>query len=116
MLSTFFDKGHTPIRGYAAKYAMVANGTIVIPQGAVVRRIYIRNKTANAVTGGIRVGTTATGVDVHATIAVAGSAVLSALPLIEAINLAAARTLYVEAVTAWNSASLDVVIEYQDLV
>jgi hypothetical protein len=80
-----------------------------------VDRIYVRNKTANAVTGGIKIGTTLGGTDVHAALAVAASAVNVSAPLIPAVNTAAARTLYFDAVTAWNSASVDVLVTYTQI-
>jgi hypothetical protein len=113
---SIFDTAATPINGVARKLALAAAGSVTIPQGAVIRKIFIRNKTANAVTGGIKIGTTVGGTDVLAAQALAASAVVSANALIDAINTAAVRTLYIDAVTAWNSASVDVAVEYTDLV
>jgi hypothetical protein len=113
---SIFTSGDAQINGIARKLALAAAGSVVIPQGAVVRKIFIRNKTANAVTGGIKIGTTVGGVDVVTAQALAANAVVSVTPLIDAINTAAVRTLYIDAVTAWNSASVDVAVEYTDLV
>ncbi len=115
-LSDFFTNGHTPLKGYVRALNKTAAFTVAVPKGAVVRQIYVRNDTANAVTGGIKVGTTLAGTDVHAAIAVAASAVVNASPLIGAINTAGVRTLYFDAVTAWNSAQVDVVVEFDYLV
>lgn len=115
-MSDYFTKGSVPINGKSVSLALSANGTIVIPQGAVVRSIVIHNKTANAVTGGVKVGTTDGGVDVLAAGAVAASSLVVYNPLIGAANTAAARTLYVQAVTAWNSAVLDVSVEFTDIL
>lgn len=111
-LPDFFTAGHVPIAKRVLKNALAANGTITQPAGSILRRMYIRNNTANAVTGGIRVGTTAAGVDIHATMAVAASAMVVGTPLIPAYS-ATARSLYVEAVTGWNSASVDVVFDFE---
>lgn len=111
-----FVAGHTPIDGVARALAQVVAGTVTIPKNAVLKYIHIRNKTVNAVTGGVKVGTTAGGVDVLAAGAVAASALVTYTPLISAANTAAARTLYFDAVTAFNSASLDIAVEYTVLV
>jgi hypothetical protein len=115
-LSDIFTPGAVPINGVARKLAQTAAFTIDIPQGARVRAIHVRNKTANAVTGGVKVGTTVGGTDVVAAGAVAASFVGTFVPLISAVNTAAARTLYFDAVTAFNSAVLDIAVEWEDLV
>lgn len=111
-----FTSKHPPVHGHRRKLGNVAAFTIDIPQGAIIDRIYVRNTTANAVTGGVKVGTTLTGTDVLAAGAVAASAVVAYVPLIGAINTAAVRTLFFDAVTAFNSASLDVMVEYTQAV
>lgn len=115
-MSGFFTKDGTPTRGIKRSLAIAADGTLVIPANAAVTKIHVRNKTANAVTGGVKVGTTAGGTDVLAAGAVAASAVTSFTPLIPAVNTAGTRTLYIAAVTAWNSAVLDVAVEFDELV
>lgn len=115
-MSDIFTAGAVPVNGVARKLALAAAGTVDIPQGARVRAIHVRNKTANAVTGGVKVGTTLGGTDVVAAGAVAASAVVTYLPLISAVNTAAVRTLYFDAVTAFNSAVLDIAVEWEDLV
>jgi hypothetical protein len=115
-MSTIFDPGSVPISGVARLLALAAAGSVAIPQGARVKVIHIRNKTANAVTGGVKVGTTSGGVDVLAAGTVAASAVVSYAPLISSVNTAAVRTLFIDAVTAFNSAVLDIAVEWEDLV
>ncbi|KRR22153.1 hypothetical protein [Bradyrhizobium retamae] len=115
-MADIFTAAATPIHGVKRGLAIAAAGSVVIPQGAVVERIYIRNNTANAVTGGIKIGTTLGGTDVLAAGAVAASALVAYSPLIGGANTAADRTLYIDAVTAWNSASVDVAVSYTDLV
>lgn len=116
MSNSLFDVAATPIHGVVRKLALTAAGTVILPQGAVIERIYIRNKTANAVTGGVKIGTTAGGVDVLAAGAVAASAVVVYSPLIGACNTTDVRTLFIDAVTAFNSAALDIAISYTDLM
>lgn len=114
MSEDFFVPGHTRVKRTTRTLNMVANGTVVQPAGTIVDRIYARNDTANAVTGGLRVGTTAAGVDIHATIAVGANAVAIGTPLIPAYS-SVARNLFVEAVSAWNSAQVDVAIEFTEI-
>lgn len=90
--------------------ANVAAGTFTLPAGAALRRVYTRNTTANAVTGGLKFGTTLGGTDIVAALALAGNALADAAPLISAIN-ATDRTIYFDAVAAWNSASVDLAVE-----
>ncbi|MGX9389615.1 hypothetical protein ACWX0O_01695 [Nitrobacteraceae bacterium UC4449_H16] len=115
-MSNIFIDAHPAIHGTVRKLALAAAGTITVPQGAAVTRIFIRNKTANAVTGGVKIGTTEGGVDVLAAGAVGASAVVTYPALIGAVNVSAARTLYVDAVTALNSAVLDIAVEYTEVV
>ena len=113
-LPTFFEaNSRTPVSG-SRRVTLAANGQLVIPAGVLLRRIYFRNRTANAVTGGIRVGTSAAGTQVVTAQAVAANFIGSVLPTIENYQ-AAAQTLFIEAVTAWNSAQVDVIVEYDEM-
>lgn len=89
-----------------------ANGTMSIPASNYLRGIYIFNRTANAVTGGIRIGTAAGGAQVVAAQAVAANDILriaDASVLIK--GWTTTQTLFIEAVTAWNNAQLDIVVD-----
>lgn len=91
--------------------AMTANGTVTIPAGHMIQHVVIQNTTGNAITGGIRVGTTNGGTDVVVAVAVGASAlfaVLDATILKRVFSLSVDTTLYVQAVVAWNSASLNI--------
>lgn len=91
--------------------AVVANTTVSIPAGYQILAISMRNTTANAVTGGIRIGTSDAGIDVAVAIAVAGSAIIGvpdATILKKYFSSSVATTLFVQAVTLWNSASLNI--------
>ena len=113
-LPTIFDNANKNLVEGKRLVRLTANGTITLPAGILLRRIYFRNRTANAVTGGIRVGTSAAGTQVVTAQAVAASAIVSVLPTIENYQVAA-QTLFVEAVTAWNSADVDVVVIYEEI-
>jgi hypothetical protein len=68
--------------------------------------VYIYNTTANAVTGGINIGTTSGGTDIASAQAVGANALVLVQ---DVVNITVAGTaLYIETVTAWNSASLSV--------
>lgn len=94
-----------------------ANGPLAsVPANAVIRAIYIRNTTANAVTGGINIGTAAGGAQVASAIAVAGNAlvVIDGASLVSTGKYLSATlntVIYISAVTAWNSAALDIRIQ-----
>lgn len=114
--STIFTAGQQPIDGIARANGKTAAFTVSVPAGASVRAIHIRNNTANAVTGGLKIGTTLAGVDVVAAGPVVASALITVLPLISANGIGVARTLYFDAVTGWNAANIDVSVEYTKLV
>ncbi len=103
-----------PIRRERVRGYFTANGTLTLPKGYFMERIWFKNRTANAVTGGIRIGTSAAGTQVVTAQAVAASVQAVITPTISGYSLAQPQvdaTLYVEAVTAWNSAGVDVVVD-----
>lgn len=106
-------------RNYPRKITLNANGTYNVPAGYKIDSIVMRNLTANAVTGGIRIGTTAAGVDVVAAQAVGANALLqvadSAL-LKRAFSMTAVQQLFIEAVTAWNSANVEIYVKLSKLI
>ena len=114
--ATIFTASATPIRGVARTRGKTAAFTIPVPQGASIRDIHILNNTVNTMTGGIKIGTTAGGVDVLAAGAVNPNALVSYVPLIGAANPTAVRTIYVDSVGGWNSANIDIAIEWVYLV
>lgn len=93
--------------------AVTGDTTATIPPGYALRDIAIYNTTANAVTGGIKIGTTSGAVDVVAAQAVGANAYLlvpAADILLRLFSATASQTLFIQDVTAWNSASLNIVI------
>jgi len=91
-------------------YPVVANNanvTVTLPPGAFVIGIVFFNTTANAVTGGIKVGTTSGAVDVVAAQAVGANALVyitDATLLKRIFSTSATQQLFIQAVTSWNSA------------
>ena len=105
-----------PVRGSVTVYGIIANSTLiqplfVLPVGAKLRAIYLQSTNVNAVTGGVNIGTAVSGAQVWSGQAVAGNAVVSSAPLSNTWNGGAVQvSLYLSAVTAFNSASLNVEI------
>lgn len=99
--------GENNIVGIAAQ---TTNDTVVIPAGYAIQSITVNNTTANAVTGGLKIGTTDGGTDVVVALATGANAILGipdATILLKYFSTASPQTLYLNAVVAWNSASLD---------
>lgn len=95
-----------------------AAGTLSIPTNAYILGIVIKNQSANAVTGGISIGTTLAGTDVVAAQAVGANAIVyvtDATLLKRIFSDIASTTLYVGAVAAWNSAVINVTVLYVQL-
>lgn len=98
--------------------AQTTAGSFVIPPGAVLRDILVANTTANAITGGLKFGTTAGGVDVVAALAVGASSlvfVTDALMLKRYFSTSLAQQIFFDTVTLWNSASVQIDILYYQL-
>ena len=92
---------------------LTSNGTVSVPAAYAIMGLVLRNTTANAITGGVRIGTTDGGIDVAVAIAVGASAIIGvpdATVLKKYFSASAATTLYIQAVTSWNSASLNVAV------
>ncbi|WP_158933012.1 hypothetical protein [Acidisphaera sp. S103] len=103
----------TSVSGYEASVAGIsASGFVVaVPPNGVLRAIYVYNTTANAVTGGINIGTSSGGAQIVSAAAVGanGLVVINGSALLSPYNSATAPTpLYISAGTAWNSAVLNV--------
>lgn len=89
--------------------------SIVLPATTYLREIIVQNTTANAVTGGIKVGTTAGGTDVVAALTCGANCltfVADAALLKRTFSSTAAQALSIDAVTGWNSASVNVTVIY----
>jgi len=86
-----------------------ANTTFVVPAGHQIEHIAFFNTTANAVSGGVKIGQTNGGTEVVAAQAVGANAlgtVAGADVLKRVFSTTAATTLYVQAVTSWASANV----------
>lgn len=88
---------------------------IELPANAVIRAIYIQNTTANAITGGINLGSTSGGDDLIAALAIGPNALVP-IP-IGALNIAwfsatEPQSIYISAVSSWNGTALNIRVEY----
>lgn len=91
----------------------ITDGTsgLNVAAGDFINKIAIRNTTANAITGGIKIGTTTGAADVVLAIAVAGNALITiqdAALLKTMFSTVTSQALFVQTATLWNSASIDV--------
>lgn len=94
------------------KNAAAAAGSFSVPAGYYIEDIIIVNNTANAVTGGIKFGKTVGATDIVAAQTVAASSINFIAHASILIRLfaksGAAQTVYFDAVTGWNSATVDI--------
>lgn len=94
---------------------LTAAGSGVLPTGAKILGIFVANNTANAITGGLKFGTTSGATDIVIALAVAGNfigKVADAALLKSFFSKSATQTVFVDAVVAWNSANVDIDIIY----
>jgi len=91
--------------------SVTSNVTFVVPAGYSINQLIIESTNENAVTGGLRLGTTDGGTDVVLSLSVAGNSlqiVSDATLLKRVFSFSSDQTLYIQAVTLWNSASLNI--------
>ena len=88
---------------------VVANTTFTVPAGYRISYFDIVNNTANAVTGGLHLGTAALGTQILNGHTVGANASTSVETLLKRF-FAAEQIVYISAHTAWNSASLTLTV------
>jgi hypothetical protein len=92
---------------------ITANTTVSVPAGWAIDQIHYANTTANVVTGGMKIGTTSGATDVVAAQAIGANAldaIADANILKKVFSRTVAQTLFIQAVTSWNSASIELSI------
>ncbi len=87
--------------------------TGVVPAGYRLKSIVVQETAGFAIQGGLKIGTTAGGTDVVNGQTVGINALVDCTLGTRLFSLTAAQTLYVEDVTAWNSASIDLYLEME---
>lgn len=101
---------YTPNTYRQQKLSVTGNTTFTIPANMTILQIVVENTTVNAVTGGIKIGTTDGGTEVVAALLVGANeltTILDATILKRAFSLSTDTTLYINTVTLWNSANLN---------
>lgn len=88
--------------------------SVGLPSNSFISQIYVKANNVNAVTGGLKFGSTSGAVDIVAALVVAAS-VISPPATLLLTKFAAAQTVFIDAVAAWNSANVDITIVYGQL-
>lgn len=87
--------------------------TAAIPPGHIISYIAVYNRTANAITGGLDIGSTVSGEEIVSQHALGASAfvqVLDSAILKRGWSMTVRQVISISAHTAWNSANIDVFI------
>jgi hypothetical protein len=115
----FRAQGFTPaanlISDIFANGGVIAGGTSSVALGLLpanywIDALILQNLTANAITGGINVGSAAGGNDIVSALAIGANALLvvpDAVVLKRVFSTTAPTNLFVSAVTSWNNANLN---------
>ncbi len=97
---------------------VTASGSFTLPANTRIDSIDIIGTNGNAVTGGIKIGTTAGGTDIVAAQAVSGNSINSIADssiLKRIFSTSATQTIYYDAVTSFNSANLNLYFKFSEL-
>ncbi len=105
----------TAVTGFKQQLSttLAANGTVVVPAGYAIGGAFFEETANHAVTGGIRIGTTDGGAQVVAAQAVGAlslSHTFDAALLLRLFSMTVDTTLFIQAVTNWNGASVNIQI------
>lgn len=123
---TFEDMNQTVLKAYTSNKAKIkaqtANFTLLLPANQFIQYIIFIETAGNAVTGGIDIGTTNGGTQVASAVTV-GANSLVVIPetgtgsiVKRGFSTSAATTIYFNAHTSWNNASVDCQIVYGSLL
>lgn len=113
----FLSQGFTIAAPFGTLYAGsvgAQNTSIVLPASSYIRDIIIQNLTTNAVTGGLKFGSTAGGTDVASPVACGSqcSITVNDVSLVKRILATGSNLLSIDAVSSWNSALVNVTVIY----
>ncbi len=100
-----------------SKKSITGDSTLtgVIPAGYRISSIIVQETAGNAITGGLKIGSSAGGTDVVNGQAVGANALVDCVLGSRLFSLTAAQSLYIEDVTAWNGASIDLCLEIKKI-
>lgn len=110
--------GIQPIEQRITLLAQTTANNFILPANCAIREIFVFNTTANAITGGLKFGTTAGGTDVVAALTVGASSTAFATDaalLKRYFSPTATQQIFFDAVAAWNSANVNITIIYENL-
>lgn len=114
-----FPTGSSTVVPYQRMCALtavtVANSSCVLPVNAVINKVIVQNTTGNAVTGGLKFGTTSGATDIVVALTVGANAltfVADAALLKQIFSTTATQTIFIDTVTLWSSASVNIWILY----
>lgn len=99
--------------------AIGSGGTFQCYANHKILGITIKNNTANAITGGIKIGTTNGGTEVVVGVAVGANVIFDFTDttiLKRFFSDSSDTTLYYDTVVSWNSANIDMVILFVELL
>ena len=107
----------SPVMVFEGQALRVAdnNSSIILPANAFILGIQFQNLTANAVTGGVRFGTSAGGTQIVTALTVGSNGlghVTDANLTRRFFSSTSPTTVFIEAVTAWNSAIVNFRVLY----
>ncbi len=100
---------------FAAIVRLSAAGTLVLPAGVYIDRIVIQEDSGSSVTGGLKVGTSSGGTQVASALICASSCltwVADASISTRIFASTAPQTLFIDAVSSWNSARVITTVVY----
>jgi hypothetical protein len=107
-----------PILQRITMTGQIAANNFILPANCVLREILVFNTTANAITGGLKFGTTSGATDIAAALAVAASVtafLTDALMLKRFFSPTTSQQIFFDAVASWNSANVNITILYENL-
>jgi hypothetical protein len=110
--------GILPITQRILISGQTAANNFILPANCALVDIFVFNTTANAITGGLKFGTTSGATDIITALAVGASAFVftasSALSK-RVFSPTATQQIFFDAVSAWNSANVNITIIYENL-
>ena len=100
------------------KQTYTSNGSINVPRGYYIASIVLEETAGNAVTGGLNIATAPAGNDIVSAKALSANQttyVTDAEMLKRIFSISTSQTIYVEAASAWNSASVNLWVEFKEM-
>lgn len=115
-MGNVFKKGNNKVSRRVVLEKVTADKTFQLPAGGEIVKIYMQRTSAADTTGGVRIGTAAAGAQIAAAQALATQNLPVVVPVVANGILGTDRTLYISTATAWNGASVNIVVEYNELL